>query len=93
MLKTVCPHCNKRLKYQEGLEGGTYECPKCLHGVTLAATPGVRGIRRRKGPKLKRLLLWAVICLVIVGGAFLVYQRIQENAHQRQRDSHRILVQ
>lgn len=96
MQRTRCPHCQKKLKYEEGLEGGTYRCPKCGHGVTLGTPADVsRGTHRkvrRSATAALRALAWPVAGLIMLGCAVLVVRWFQEGAKQRERDAHPILV-
>lgn len=92
MQRILCPHCHKKLKYQEGLEGGAYRCPKCAGSVTLGTPTDVGREMRRAGTAALRALVWPVVGVIVLGCAVLVVRWFQEGAKQRERDAHPILV-
>jgi len=92
MQKMRCPHCRKKLKYQEGLEGGTYKCPRCGRGVRIVGPTDVGREMERIGASLTRALMWSAIGVVVLGSAYAVYYLVHEQVKQHHRDTHRILV-
>lgn len=80
MQRILCPHCNKKLKYDDALEGISFNCPGCHKRVKLPGHANVAEELRETGRKLKRAVVPSGIALAVVGGSFLVYWLASEPA-------------
>lgn len=79
MQRTSCPHCGKRLKYEGGMEGGAYKCPKCGKVVTLRLPSDVAKELQQAFARLKRVLpRLAIVLVVAVPIALFAYFHFRE---------------